>query len=398
MTSLGTKRLEARRDPLLTEKIVISIGPQHPSLVAPVQLLIQADGELMERITPHIGFMHRGVEHLAARRPWSELAPLLSRCEWTSGTCGDYLAAAAMEELAKLDVPERAQWLRALALELNRLVSHLFWFGDLGMELGLYTTVFWALREREAGVELLGELSGSRYHHQWIVPGGVRSEPSEGWYQRVLDYTRTVQGWVDRYEDFFSENAIFVNRAELVGILDREFAQASGASGPVLRACGVAHDLRRDAPYLKYAELGVKIPVGEYGDSLDRYRVRFLEMRESIRLIGECVQRVSSDGSLVDSRSSLVGNVGNTSTSDQRPTTNDIVVPPGEAHIAIESPRGELALTVVSDGGPTPARAHLRGPSLYHIMLLPELCKGHLLADLFVIYASLDIMVGEVDR
>jgi NADH-quinone oxidoreductase subunit D len=385
MTSLGTKRLEARRDPLLTEKIVISVGPQHPSLVSPVQLVIQADGELMESVTPNIGFMHRGVEHLAARRPWDQLAPLLSRCEWISGMCGDYLAAATVEELAKVEVPTRAVWLRTLALELNRLVSHLFWFGDLGMELGIYTTVFWALRERETGVQLLSELSGNRYHHQWIVPGGVRNEPPAGWYQRVLDYTRIVLGWVDRYEDFFSDNAIFVNRAELVGILDRDFALGSGASGPVLRACGVALDLRRAAPYAAYGELDVKIPSGEYGDSLDRYRVRFVEMRESIRLIGECI-------------SALGGADTSVCQADPETQTRVSAPPSGEAHIAIESPRGELALTVVSDGGPHPARVHLRGPSLYHIMLLPELCKGHLLADLFVIYASLDIMVGEVDR
>lgn len=396
MTSLGAKRLEARRDPLLTEKIVVSVGPQHPSLVAPVQLVITADGELMEDVRPNVGFMHRGVEYLAQRRPWSGLAPLLSRCEWLSGTCGDYLAAAAIEELAGIEVPARAQWLRTLALELNRLVSHLFWFGDLGLELGIYTTVMWALREREAGVALLAELSGNRYHHQWIVPGGVASEPPDGWLTRCADYARRVGQWVNRYEDFFSDNAIFVNRAELVGILDRDYALGAGASGPVLRASGVAHDLRRDAPYSAYGELDVRIPVGEYGDSLDRYRVRFLEMRESIRLVQECVQRLVNDQSLVVSRSSLVSDGGETSTNDQRPTTIDI--PPGEAHVAIESPRGELALSVVSDGGPTPARVHLRGPSLYHIMLLPELCRGHLLADLFVIYASLDIMVGEVDR
>jgi NADH-quinone oxidoreductase subunit D len=396
MTSLGTKRLEARRDPLLTEKIVVSVGPQHPSLVAPVQLVIQADGELMESVTPDIGFMHRGVEHLATQRPWDALAPLLSRCEWISGTCGDYLAAAAIEELAHIEVAEHAQWLRTLALELNRLVSHLFWFGDLGMELGLYTTVFWALREREAGVELLSELSGNRYHHQWIVPGGVRSEPPDGWFQRVLDYTRVVLGWVDRYEDFFSENAIFVNRAELVGILDRDFALGSGASGPVLRACGIAHDLRRDAPYEMYGELGVKIPVGDYGDSLDRYRVRFLEMRESIRLITEVIKAVGAPAQ--PSSQENDGTALSYIKEGRAGAPPKGYVPSGEAHIAIESPRGELALTVISDGGSTPARVHLRGPSLYHIMLLPELCKGHLLADLFVIYASLDIMVGEVDR
>jgi NADH-quinone oxidoreductase subunit D len=392
VTSLGTKRLEARRDPLLTEKIIVSVGPQHPSLVAPVQLTIQCDGELMEELTPHVGFMHRGVEYLAQRRPWSALAPLLSRCEWIAGMNGDYLAATAIEELAKLEVTPRAHMLRTLALELNRLVSHLFWFGDLGLELGLYTTVFWALRERERGVELLAELSGQRYHHQWIVPGGVRSEPESGWLTACADYARTVRGWVDKYEDFFSDNAIFVNRAELVGILDTEFALGSGASGPVLRACGVAHDLRRDAPYAAYGELEVRVPTGEYGDSLDRYRVRFVEMRESIRLIEDCAARLvgAKPASPVESES-LAGNTGEAGFA---PTT----VPAGEAHVAVESPRGELALTVVSDGGATPARVHLRGPSLYHIMLLPELCKGHLLADLFVIYASLDIMVGEVDR
>ncbi|MDQ3024597.1 MAG: NADH-quinone oxidoreductase subunit D [bacterium] len=393
MTSLGTKRLEARRDPLLTEKIVFSVGPQHPSLVAPVQLTIQCDGELMEQITPNIGFMHRGVEYLAQRRPWDQLAPLLSRCEWIAGHNGDYLAAAAIEELAGIEVPQRALYLRTLVLELNRLVSHLYWFGDLGLELGTYTTIMWALRERETGVELLAQLSGNRYHHQWIVPGGVASEPPAGWLDSCAAYVRMVQPRIDSYEDFFSDNAIFVNRAELVGILDTEFALGSGASGPVLRACGVAHDLRKDAPYAAYSELGVRIPVGDYGDSLDRYRVRFLEMRESIRLVEECGGRLRAEtgGTGVTAGVSLTG-----------PHTGDdaraMHVPPGEAHIAIESPRGELALTVISDGGETPARVHLRGPSLYHIMLLPELCRGHLLADLFVIYASLDIMVGEVDR
>jgi NADH-quinone oxidoreductase subunit D len=390
MRSLGTRRLDARRDPLLTEKIIVSVGPQHPSLVAPVQLVIQADGELMESVQPNLGFMHRGVEYLAARRPWGALGGLLSRCEWLAGSYGDYLAAAAVEELAGIAVPERAVWLRTLVLELSRLSSHLFWFGDLGLELGLYTTIFWALREREASLELLEELSGSRYHHGWIVPGGVAAEPPAGWIERAAAYAAGLTQWIDRYEDFFSDNAIFVNRSEMVGVLDPEYALSAGASGPVLRACGISHDLRRDAPYLAYEALGVNVPVGQYGDSLDRYRVRFLEMRESIRLVQECANTLAGAGTRPAP--------GDPGVSEGGPSARPYEVPAGEAYIAVEGPRGELALTVVSDGGPTPARVHLRGPSLYHLMLLPELCQGHLLADLFVIYASLDIMIGEADR
>jgi NADH-quinone oxidoreductase subunit D len=382
MTLRSDRRLAARDDQLLTEKLVYSVGPQHPSLVAPVHLLVQADGELMERVTPECGYMHRGIEYLCRQRTYAQCAGLISRCEWLAGMNGDYLVAATVEELCGVEPPPRAQWLRTLALELSRLASHLFWFGDLGLEAGVYTPIFWALREREGVLDLLQQLSGHRWHHGWFVPGGVRRDAPGGFWDGLEEWLATLEREIENYEDFFSDNAIWVNRSELVGTLEPEFALAHGASGPVLRGSGIAHDLRRDAPYLAYGALEFDVPTGGFGDSLDRYRVRFVEMRESIRLCRQCAAAMPGGEVL----------------SGELPLERAVNVPKGETYIAVEGPRGELGLRTISEGGLRPARMHLRGPSLYHLHLLDELCRGYLLADLFVIYSSLDIMVGEVDR
>ena len=402
MTRISDRRLELRRDPLLTEKVVYSVGPQHPSLPAPVRLVVQADGELIERITPQIGFLHRGVEQLCARRSYAQCAAMLSRCEWLAGSNADYLVSAAVEQLAGIEVPQRAQWQRMLVLELSRILSHLFWWGQLGLEAGQITAVFWALREREPGLDLLEMLSGQRWHHGWIVPGGVRREPPAEFYGALARFIGQVREALEHFEEFFSDNAIWVNRSELIGTLDADFAQAHGASGPVLRGSGVDHDLRRDAPYLQYDQVNFAVPVGEYGDVLDRYRVRMEEIRQSLAIIAQCVEAIAH---LTPEDNKIVGAThASPERADQAGTTRATHasplqdVPPGEAYMAVEGPRGELGLSVVSEGGPGPARMHLRSPSLYHLHLLDELCRGYLLADLFVILGSLDIMIGEVDR
>jgi len=384
VTRISDRRVEKRHDPLLTEKVVYSVGPQHPSLPAPYRLVVQADGELIERVTPEIGYLHRGVEQLCTRRTYGQCAALLSRCEWLAGSNADYLVSAAVEQLAGIEVPESAQWLRMIVLELSRIASHLFWWGQLGLEAGAITPIFWALREREGALDLLQMLSGHRWHHGWIVPGGVRSEPPADFFQYLRHYMYVLAKAIDEYEDFFSDNAIWINRSELIGTLEADYALKHGASGPVLRGSGVQHDLRRDAPYLKYDEMEFEVPVGEYGDVLDRYRVRLQEIRESMAIIAQCVAHVESSIP--------------TSDMQEGPPHQEIDIPKGEVYIAVEGPRGELGLSVVSEGGPHPARLHLRSPSLYHLYLLDELCRGYLLADLFVILGSLDIMVGEVDR
>jgi len=379
MTKLSDRRAELRRDPLLTEKIIYAVGPQHPSLPAPYMLEVQADGELIEHVRPDIGYMHRGVEQLCTKRTWAQCSGLLSRTEWLAGSNGDYLLSAAVEEIAGIEVPQRAQWLRTMVLELSRIASHLFWWGQLGLEAGAITPIFWAVREREGVIGLLEELSGHRWHHQWIVPGGVRTDVPQGFIDRVGQVLLNMEDRVHEFEEFLSDNAIWVNRSELIGVLEPEYALTNGASGPVLRGSGIVHDLRRDAPYLKYDELDVRIPVGEFGDVLDRYRIRMMEIQESTRLVRECFNHLADSG-------------------EAYRVEAPVDVPKGEAYVAVEGPRGELGLSAVSEGGPNPARLHLRGPSLYHLFLLDELCRGYLLADLFVILGSLDIMVGEVDR
>jgi len=383
MTRTSDRRIEIRRDPLLTEKLIYSIGPQHPSLPSPLELRVQADGELIERVTPEVGFMHRGVEQLVTRRNYAQAAGLLSRCEWLAGSNADWLVADAIERIEGYAVPARAQWLRTLVLELSRIGNHLFWFGNLGLEAGAYTPIFISLREREYVLDLLELLSGHRHHHGWIVPGGVRSAPPSDFLGGVAAFCGYFAERLDEYEDFFSDNAIWVNRSELIGTLEADYAFEHGATGPVLRGSGIAHDLRRDQPYAMYGELDVRVPTGEFGDVLDRYRVRFAEMRESLHIIGLCL------GNCAD---------GAWRNPDVNPDYSTLEVSRGEVYTAVESPRGELGLTLVSDGSNRPLRMHLRAPSLYHLFLLDELCRGYLLADLFVIYGSLDIMIGEVDR
>ncbi len=309
----------------------------------------------------------------------------------------DYLVSAAVEELAGIEVPDSAQWLRMAALEISRVSSHLFWWGEFGHEAGAVTPIFWAMRERELALDLLEALSGNRWHHGWIVPGGVRTAPPDGWGEQLARFTAAMHSAVEQYEQFYSDNAIWVNRSELIGVLETEYALTHGASGPVLRGCGVAHDLRRDAPYLKYDEVEFDVPAGEFGDALDRYRVRVAEIRQSLRILEQCIPHITGNSSAGAGQSPRPGGEpGLKEGGDAAPPL--LEVPAGETYVAVEGPRGELGLAVVSDGTDKPARLHLRGPSLYHLHLLDELCRGYLLADLFVILGSLDIMIGEVDR
>ena len=259
--------------------------------------------------------------------------------------------------------------------------------------------MFFSLREREHALDLLELLSGSRYHGQWIVPGGVRNEPPQEFWTRLPKFLEHIAVAIEQYEQFFSDNAIWVNRSELIGVLEPEYAIAHGASGPVLRASGVGCDLRKDQPYLRYGDVQFTVPTGEYNDSLDRYRVRMQEMRESCKIIEQCIDSVGQAASLPsDSPGGASVSACDSTNGKHRGLPHPLEIPKGETYIAVESPRGELGLTVVSDGSDKPARMHLRSPSLYHLHLMDELCRGYLLADLFVIYGSLDIMIGEVDR
>ena len=383
MSRASDRRIQQRYDPLLTEPVVLSIGPQHPSLSAPLQLHVQADGELVQRVTPECGFMHRGVEKLCESRTYSQCAGLISRCEWLAGANGDYLVAAAVEELSGISVPERAQWLRTLVLELSRVSSHPVLVRQAGARGRRTDADVLGARGTRACARRAGAAVGLALPPRLDCPGRRSERSANALYTLVEELLPRLLSAIESYESFFSDNAIWVNRSELIGVLDADYAIRHGASGPVLRGSGIDHDLRRDSAYCAYAQCSFVVPLGEQGDVLDRYRVRFMEMRASISILRQCLEAIGK----------LQGTPVRASGSAE--LTN---VPKGEMYVAVEGPRGELGLSVVSNGTDRPERMHLRGPSLYHLMLMDELCRGYLLADVFVIYGSLDIMIGEVDR
>lgn len=361
------------------DELVLNMGPQHPSTHGVLRVILKLDGERVTGCECVIGYLHRGVEKIGENRTWVQFAPYVDRMDYLSAVSSALGYCLAVEELIGVVAPPRAQVVRVIFTELNRIANHLFWLGTHAIDMGAMTPLFYTLREREQILRIFENYCGARLTTHAFRIGGIYYELYDGFEREVISFCEEFPGHLDEYEDLLTSNRIWRGRTRGIGILSAEDCIAYGVTGPVLRASGVKWDLRKALPYSGYEQYDFEIPVGSNGDTYDRYLVRMLEMRESAGIIRQAIDRIP-DGPLMAKVPKVL-----------KPAA-------GEVYVSIEAPKGELGYFVVSDGGLQPYRMRVRPPSFVNLQALDKMVKGALVADVVAIIGSLDFVLGEVDR
>ena len=386
------------------ETMIINLGPQHPSTHGVLRVMLELEGETVLRSKPVIGYLHTGMEKTAEELTYVQGATNVTRMDYLSPLNNELVFALAVESLLEVELPPRAVWIRMLMSELNRISSHIMWAATNGMDLASTTMMIFGFRERDLVLSFFEKASGLRMNHNYIRPGGVAADLPDGWEDDVGAIVDTIESRVDDYDELLTGQPIFRQRTEGVGVLDPELAIALSATGPLLRASGVPWDLRKTMPYLAYDELDFDVIVGTVGDTFDRYAVRLNEIRESIKIVRQIVERMPRGDYRVQDKKVTPPPRARIDESMEalihhfKIFTRGFEVPVGESYVAIESPRGELGCYLVSDGGNKPYRMHIRGPSFVNLQSVPSLLRGGLVADAVAVLSSVDPVLGEVDR
>jgi len=409
----------------------LNFGPQHPAAHGVLRLVLELDGEVIQRADPHIGLLHRGTEKLAEQKTYLQSVPYMDRLDYVSMMCNEHGYVMAIERLLGLEVPLRAQYIRVMFDEITRLLNHLMWIGAHALDVGAMAVLLYAFREREDLMDCYEAVSGARMHAAYYRPGGVYRDLPDQMPQHkasivrnakaikalnenrqgsmldfIEDFTVRFPNYVDEYETLLTDNRIWKQRLVGVGVVSPERAKAMGFTGPMLRGSGVEWDLRKKQPYEVYDLLDFDIPVGKNGDCYDRYLVRVEEMRQSNRIIKQCVEWLRNNGGPVMTNNHKVAP---SSRVDMKSNMEELIhhfklfsegfhVPPGEAYAAVEHPKGEFGVYIVSDGANKPYRLKIRAPGFPHLQGLNEMAKGHMIADAVTIIGTQDIVFGEIDR
>jgi len=409
----------------------MNFGPQHPAAHGVLRLVLELDGEIIERADPHIGLLHRATEKLAENRTYLQALPYMDRLDYVSMMCNEHAYCLAIERLLGIEVPLRAQYIRVMFDEITRILNHLLWIGSHSLDVGGMTTFLYAFREREDLFDVYEAVSGARMHAAYYRPGGVYRDLPDRMPQYsaqktrnartmdemnksrqgtlldfIEDFTERFPANVDDYETLLTENRIWKQRTVGIGVVSPERAKALGFTGPMLRGSGVPWDLRKKQPYAVYDRMEFDIPVGTHGDCYDRYLVRVEEMRQSNGIVKQCVDWLRANPGPV-----IVADhkVAPPSREDMKTNMEELIhhfklftegmhVPPGEAYAAIEHPKGEFGIYMVSDGANKPYRLKIRAPGFAHLAALDEMSRGHMIADAVAIIGTLDIVFGEIDR
>jgi NADH-quinone oxidoreductase subunit D len=386
------------------DTMIINMGPQHPSTHGVLRLMMELDGETVLRVKPIIGYLHTGMEKTAEELTYVQGSTNVTRMDYASPLGNELVYSMAVERLLDLELPARATWIRMLLVELNRMASHLLFQATNGMDLGAISMMIYGWREREEVLRLLEEFTGLRMNHNFIRPGGVAADLSDGWEESTLAVCDIVERGVHEYDQLLTQNPIWMERVVGVGVLTTEDALALGATGPILRSTGFPWDLRRAQPYLHYDEIDFDIIYTENGDCFDRYRIRLYEILESIKIVRQCVEKMPLGDFRVQDRKVTPPPRARIDESMEalihhfKLFTEGFKVPPGETYVAVESPRGEIGCYLVSDGSGKPVRLHIRGPSFYNLQSAGPMAEGSLVADAVAIVSSVDPIMGEVDR
>jgi len=389
---------------LTGETVLLNMGPQHPSTHGVLRLLLELDGETVINCIPDIGFLHTGIEKNMEAKTYLKAEVMTDRMDYLNTVGNNLVYCLAIEKLAELDVPPRAQGVRLILVELQRIASHLVWLGTHALDLAAMSLFLYCFREREMILNILEMCSGQRMMTTYIRPGGLWRDTPVEFEDAVRQFLRLFPPRIDQYEAMLTKNPIFMDRTKKIGVIAAEEAVKWGLTGPSLRASGVAYDLRKVSPYLGYEQYEFDVPVLQGGDVYARYQVRMEEMRQSVRIIQQALDKLPYGPVRSENRKYVPPPRSELSTSMEavihhfKLWTEGFLLPEGAVYVPVESPRGELGCYLESDGGPKPHRVHFRTPSFVHLQALPLLSKGHLVADLVAIIGSVDIVLGDADR
>jgi NADH:ubiquinone oxidoreductase subunit D len=377
---------------LKTEDLVINMGPQHPSTHGVLRLKLVLHGEVVKQCEPVIGYLHRGMEWLGQNRNFVQYQALVDRVDYLAGMSDSHAYVGAVEQIAGIEVPQRAEYLRILMAELNRICSHQLSLGIFMLDLGaMMGFPFYAFRDRESILSLLEEVSGQRMMFNYIRIGGVQQDLPKGWLAKAEALVKDkLLGYVDEYEDIITNNPIFISRTKEIGIIEPNSARAFGLTGPNIRASGVDYDIRTAKPYSRYKEFDFKVITREEGDIFARYKCRVEEIRESCKIVLQAIEKIRSlpSGEQAAKETELVA----------KKIMPGFKAPAGETYFAVESPRGELGVHLITDGTAVPYRIKWRSPSFFATNFLPEMAIGQPIADIVAVFSSLDVILPDVDR
>lgn len=407
---MTTERVEAQLNAGADDQpFTLNFGPQHPSAHGVLRLVLEMDGEVVTRADPHIGLLHRGTEKLLEHKTYIQGLPYFDRLDYVSMMCQEHVWCLAVEKLLAVEIPLRAQYIRVLYSELTRIMNHLLWIGTHALDIGAMSVFLYAFKDREFLMDFYEEVSGARMHANYFRPGGVSRDLPKGLTAKIRQWNEEFrQKGLPQIDKLLTENRIWKQRTVGIGVVSPEEAQDWGFSGPMLRGSGIPWDLRKSQPYECYDELKFDIPVGKNGDSYDRYLVRMEEMRQSCDLIDQCLDKLEGDlknqpcklqnfkispptrGAMKSSMEALIHHF--------KYFTEGFHVPAGECYIAVEAPKGEMGVYLVSTGGPKPYRAKIRAPGFAHLQGLDFMARGHMLADVTTLIGTQDIVFGEIDR
>jgi NADH-quinone oxidoreductase subunit D len=386
------------------ETMIINMGPSHPSTHGVLRLMVELDGEFVLRTKPIIGYLHTGMEKTGEVLNYVQGGTNVTRMDYLSPVANELSYSMAVEALLDVEIPERATWIRMMMSELNRITSHLVWLATNGLDLGATSMMIYGFRERELILAFFEKTAGLRMNLNYVRPGGVAADLPDGWEDDVLVICDTIYERTFEYDELLTGQPIFRGRMIGVAPITAEEALALGVTGPLLRSTGVPWDLRRSMPYLAYDQVDFDVIVGTYGDNFDRYAIRLNEIRESVRIVRQCLEKMpsgdyrSQDPKVTPPPRARIDESMEALIHHFKLFTEGFSVPAGEVYQAIESPRGEIACYIVSDGGPKPYRLHVRAPSFVNLQAVPLLMRGGSVSDAITVISTVDPIMGEVDR
>ncbi len=384
--------------------LTINFGPQHPAAHGVLRMVLEMDGEIIERVDPHIGLLHRGTEKLIENKTYLQAVPYFDRLDYVSRMCQEHAFALAVEKLLKIEPPIRASYIRVLFSEITRILNHLLALPAMAMDVGAMTPFLWSFEQRELLMEFYEKVSGARLHAAYFRPGGVYRDLPKGLLKEIKNWAIKFPTFVKDLENLLSENRIFKQRTVDIGIISPEDAIDFGFTGPMLRASGVQWDLRKDQSYEVYNKLDFEIPVGKKGDCYDRYFVRVEEMKESLKIIHQCIDVMPKGPVMIKNnkvtppKRELMKKSMESLIHHFKLYTEGYKVPKGETYTSVEAPKGEFGVYLVSDGSNRPYKCKIRAPGFAHLQAMDFCSKGHMLADVVAILGSMDIVFGEIDR
>ncbi len=390
---------------LRTETMTLNMGPQHPSTHGVLRLVLELDGETVLAAEPTIGYLHTGIEKTAEQKKWQQVIPLVERMDYLSAHSNSMAFCLSVEKLLGIEVPDRVKWIRVLLSELQRINSHLVWLATHGLEIGAVTVMMYCFREREQLLNINELIAGFRMFPSYIRIGGLREDLPAGFHEAVRSFLDSFPGKLLEYEKLLTQNQIWLKRTKGVGAISAADSVAWGLAGPIARGAGVSYDVRKQFPYLGYETFDFEVPIGTSGDVYDRYLVRLEEMRQSVRISRQALERITPTGVFDIQDYRIVPPPKDRVYTEMEALiqhfllySQGFTVPPGEVYVPVEGPRGEHGTYIVSDGTNRPARVKMRAPSFYAIQGLPKLIVGGLIADVIAVIGSTDVVMGDSDR